>query len=108
MHQSEINETIGRHIRDIRKSKGLTQEQFATLSDYSRGTIANIETGRQAIAAHQVFHIATVLSLQSIGELFPELPTQENDQIDELKIHHAPDLSEDQLKQVQALASKVR
>ncbi|KCZ48440.1 helix-turn-helix domain-containing protein [Hyphomonas sp. CY54-11-8] len=108
MQQTEFNESIGRRIRDLRKSKGLTQEQFATLSGFSRGTIANIETGRQAMSAHQVYHVATVLGLQSIGELFPELPLQEDEHVEEVKIHRAPDLSEDQLRQVRALASKVR
>lgn len=34
---------VGRNIKRIRKSKGLTQVQLADLVQYNEGTIANIE-----------------------------------------------------------------
>lgn len=39
-------EYIGRRIAQIRKGKGLTQEQLAKLTGYDRTNIAKIENGR--------------------------------------------------------------
>lgn len=107
MIAAKFNEHLGEVLRDLRKSKGWTQQQFAAQTGLSRGTIANMETGRQAVSAHQAFMLATTLRLSSVDELFPLLPTLAEREEDEIKIHlshQSSDLNDMQLKQVQALA----
>ena len=38
---------LGRQLAACRRAAGLSQERLAALADYSRSTIANVETGRQ-------------------------------------------------------------
>ncbi len=42
---------LGRQLSACRKAAGLNQERLAALADYSRSTIANVETGRQRVGA---------------------------------------------------------
>ena len=37
--------TIGKNIAELRKNKGMTQEQLAEMVGVSRNTISSIETG---------------------------------------------------------------
>lgn len=107
MNAAEFNEHLGKTLRDLRKSKGWTQQEFAVLTGLSRGTIANMETGRQAVSAHQAFLLASTLGLRRVDELYPLLPALLEDDEDEIKIHRSyqsSDLNDLQLKQVQALA----
>ena len=108
MDTSIFNEKIGEKIRDLRKAKGFTQEDFAALTGFSRGTIANMETGRQTASGHQLYHLATVLGVVSMDEIFPRLPLDDDDEDGELRIHRSPELSDAQLAQIQAVARSVR
>ena len=38
---------LGRQLAASRRSAGLSQVRLAELTDYSRSTVANVETGRQ-------------------------------------------------------------
>lgn len=42
---------LGRQLAACRRAAGLSQERLAALADYSRSTIANVETGRQRVGA---------------------------------------------------------
>ena len=42
---------LGRQLAAYRRAAGLSQERLAGLADYSRSTIANVETGRQHVSA---------------------------------------------------------
>lgn len=107
MNAAKFNEHLGKTLRVLRKAKGWTQQEFAVLTGLSRGTIANMETGRQAVSAHQAYLLASTLGLRRVDELFPLLPALLEDDEDEIKIHRSyqsSDLNDLQLKQVQALA----
>lgn len=103
-----FNEQVGEKIRDLRKAKGLTQEDFATITGFSRGTIANIETGRQTASGHQLFQLGTALGILTMDDIFPVLPSEDDVNGSELPIHRSPDLNDSQLAQVQAVARSVR
>ena len=47
LNKRDIYRIIGHNIRDARKSKNLTQEDFAELMDKSWSYIAKLETGTQ-------------------------------------------------------------
>ena len=108
MESSTFNEIVGANLRDLRKAKGLTQEDFAIRSGFSRGTIANIETGRQTASGHQVFHLASILGLSTMDDIFPALLPEDDGDDTEIPIHGERDLSETQFAQVQELARRVR
>ena len=41
-----MNESIGKKIKEIRESQGIKQEDLATKSNVSRGTISALENGK--------------------------------------------------------------
>lgn len=63
---------IGATIKRKRKKLGLTQEQLATRMATSRASLANVETGRQNVLVHQLYHFAANLDLK-IEDLLPPI-----------------------------------
>lgn len=55
---------FGEAVRDARKVIGLTQQELADKLGHSRGSIANIETGRQRVLLSDVFDFAKALKMQ--------------------------------------------
>jgi transcriptional regulator with XRE-family HTH domain len=68
-----IYKEIGALIRAKRKALGFKQERLANELRISRGSLANIETGRQGILVHQLYKFATALKLKP-AELLPPPP----------------------------------
>jgi len=54
---------ISLKIRHIRETLGMTQEELAKRTGYTRVSIVNIETGRQRLPLHQVEEIARALGI---------------------------------------------
>lgn len=50
--------TIGDRIRDLRKAKGLTQQELSRILGVSRATLASWETGRRTPDAHTIRSLA--------------------------------------------------
>lgn len=65
---------VGQNLKRIRKSKGLTQEKLAILSNYSVGFIMNIESSKylQTFSLGTIWQFAQVLEVD-IRELFKPL-----------------------------------
>jgi transcriptional regulator with XRE-family HTH domain len=68
-----IYRDIGALIKAKRKALGFKQEQLASELRISRGSLANIETGRQGILVHQLYKFAAALKLKP-AELLPSPP----------------------------------
>jgi transcriptional regulator with XRE-family HTH domain len=68
-----IYRLIGAVIKARRKTLGLKQEALASELGISRGSLANIETGRQSILVHQLYKFAAALSLTAV-DLLPPAP----------------------------------
>lgn len=47
MEISAIRNSIGRRIKDLRKERGLSQEQFALMAGINRSYLAGIERGNR-------------------------------------------------------------
>jgi transcriptional regulator with XRE-family HTH domain len=84
-----IYKHIGALIKARRKKLGWKQETLADMLRISRGSLANIEIGRQNVLIHKLYQIAAVLQLTpfdllpqpSMGELGTEdseLPLPDN------------------------------
>lgn len=65
---------IGAVIRSRRKVLDKTQEDLARELGISRGSLANIETGRQNVLVHQLYRIAAQLKLAPV-DLLPQPAT---------------------------------
>jgi transcriptional regulator with XRE-family HTH domain len=81
VNQTEIQQlyvAVGDLIRKHRKQAKLTQEQLADVVGLARTSITNIERGRQHLPLHQLYAIASALSvtpdmlIPSLGEV--EIP----------------------------------
>nr|WP_294566579.1 helix-turn-helix transcriptional regulator [uncultured Rhodopila sp.] len=58
-----IYETFGEQVRERRDSLRMTQLQLSALIGLTRGSVANIEAGRQSVLLHQFLAIAAALQL---------------------------------------------
>ncbi len=59
---------LGKKIAELRKKRGLTQEKFAELHHFDRGSLARIEAGGVNSTINKLRKIATALDVE-IGEL---------------------------------------
>jgi transcriptional regulator with XRE-family HTH domain len=66
---SDIRSQLGQRVRELRKSKGLSQEQLAHLSGLSRQYITDVERGARNIAIVNVEKIAKALEIP-LSKLF--------------------------------------
>ncbi|HAT1802598.1 TPA: helix-turn-helix transcriptional regulator [Legionella pneumophila] len=63
---------IGKIIRDTRKEKGYSQEDFASQAQLGRTYMGRIERGEQNMSIQTLIQIALVLEVE-ISSLFPKL-----------------------------------
>ncbi len=64
-------QTLGKRIRQLRKSAGMTQQALASAADIGRVTLVRIESGEQTPKYKTLSAIAEVLE-KTIGELLME------------------------------------
>ena len=74
MNPDPMYKQIGAVIKARRKTLGLKQEGLAGRLGISRGSLANIETGRQGILVHQLYKYAAKLDLSPF-DLLPQPAT---------------------------------
>ena len=65
---------LGSRIRELRKAKGFSQEDFAAEVGLDRTYMGSVERGERNIAALNLLRIAKCLKVE-LGDLFP--PTSE-------------------------------
>lgn len=66
----QLYEFVASRIRDFRKEKKLSQEQFSKYVELSRVSIANIETGNQKPTLDLVWRISSIFTV-NIDYFFP-------------------------------------
>lgn len=64
----EIKELIGRWIKELRKEKGLNQEQLAELANMDWRSLSNVENGH-TFPSKKLFDLAKALNV-TLPELF--------------------------------------
>lgn len=80
--ENYVYELVSKNIKNIRKSKGLTQEQLARKMEYSTQFIANIESKN-----HQTFSLGTLWRLCLVLDIdIALLFKEENNNNDDLQI----------------------
>ena len=78
-NSERLYKLVGRKVAKQRRERDLTQTQFAYRCGFARGTIANIESGRQRPTLHTLWSIADALSVD-LRSLLPspeEFPMSE-------------------------------
>ena len=58
-----LKELFGKRLKEIRKQKGLTQEELAELCDMQTNSIGMIETGQRAVSFSTIETIASCLQV---------------------------------------------
>jgi transcriptional regulator with XRE-family HTH domain len=94
-----IYKAFGIQVRDRREALGLTQLQLSTRIGLTRGSVANIEAGRQSVLLHQFLAIAVALQLAP-EQLLPaktETPST----------REAPDMPETVMNAIQTIRKSV-
>jgi transcriptional regulator with XRE-family HTH domain len=92
---------LGEIIQARRKALGMKQKNLADAVAMSRGSLANIETGRQGVLVHQLYKFAKALEMQP-HELLP--PPTDRERSPELNKLMPSDLN---LKQQDQLAGLI-
>ncbi len=68
---------IGKRIRELRKAKGFSQEDFAAAAELGRSYAGRVERGEQNISMQSLIQIALTLKVE-VGEIFPPLKELES------------------------------
>ncbi|MDR5898856.1 helix-turn-helix transcriptional regulator [Halomonas vilamensis] len=61
---------FGQRVREIRKAKGLTQENMAALAEIDRSYMGHIERGEKNITLTKIYQISEALGID-VTDLFP-------------------------------------
>jgi len=67
--EAKIRTQFGKHLRELRKERGLSQEAFADVCGLDRTYIGGIERGERNVSLTNILRIATALRIPA-GELF--------------------------------------
>ena len=67
--EDELHQTIGRNIRDLRKTRGLTLKQMSRRTKLSVSLLSQIERAESSASVSSLFKVATALDVR-ITELF--------------------------------------
>lgn len=73
MSDSKIYQAFGEAVATRRKQLDLTQDKLAARVGISRASIANIERGRQNVALHHAYNLASALDLSKVSDLLPAM-----------------------------------
>lgn len=68
-----FKEQMGLRIRQIRRMKGLNQDDVAKAIGLTRTSFVNMEKGRQSISARNIHNLSKVLNI-SPSDIFPDTP----------------------------------
>jgi transcriptional regulator with XRE-family HTH domain len=68
--QDEFARRLGRLVAERRKEAGMSQKTFGEALSLSRASVANIESGRQAVSLYTVYCMADILKREP-AELMP-------------------------------------
>jgi transcriptional regulator with XRE-family HTH domain len=71
MATTRIRKTFGKRVRNLRQSKGYSQESFADTVDLHRTYIGAIERGEQNVSLDNIEKIAKALKVK-VSELFEQ------------------------------------
>ena len=66
MQREQIQRRLGARIRELRRKRGLTQDEFADLSGLHRAQVGTFENGRMNITLASLHLIAQTLGVKVV------------------------------------------
>ena len=63
MDPEKIRIAFGRRLREIRKAKGVSQEQLAAISELDRSYVGSVERGQRNISLENIFRLSLALDV---------------------------------------------
>ncbi len=69
MEQQQLFLTIGRRIKEIRETKGISQQDLAAKCDFEKSNMSRIEAGKTNITVLTAFKICIALHI-NLSDLF--------------------------------------
>ena len=100
-----IYKEIGAVIKSRRRTLKMKQETLAGLLGISRGSLANVETGRQSVLVHQLYKFADALQLTPL-DLLP-LPLIDPLRIEATELPLPSDLKAQQKEHIARLFEQI-
>lgn len=98
-----VNQDVGTNIRDIRKQRGLNQDQLAEMASLNRVTVAKYESGKVEPGAKALARIADALEVTVDALLGREQPSAAP--VRDAAAELMADLTPEELAQVQTYAA---
>ena len=98
-----VNQDVGTNIRDIRKQRGLNQDQLAEMASLNRVTVAKYESGKVEPGAKALARIADALEVTVDALLGREQPPAAP--VRDAAAELMADLTPEELAQVQTYAA---
>jgi transcriptional regulator with XRE-family HTH domain len=98
-------EQIGLRIKTSRENWGWAQKELAGKLAISRGSLANIETGRQKIQVHQLYNFAAALKLKP-SDLLPP-PKSRNTAPKHAELQFSGNINEEDKEQAKNIFSQI-
>ncbi len=68
MNISQLQQKIGNRIRDLRESKGISQQNLAAICNFEKANLSRIEAGRTNPTISTLYKISQALEI-SIAEI---------------------------------------
>lgn len=68
MKISQLQQKIGQRIRELRESKGISQQNFAAICNFEKANLSRIEAGRTNPTVSTLYKISQALEI-TISEL---------------------------------------
>ncbi|WP_346855412.1 helix-turn-helix transcriptional regulator [uncultured Draconibacterium sp.] len=68
MKISQLQQKIGTRIRDLRESKGISQQNLAAICNFEKGNLSRIEAGRTNPTISTLYKISQALEI-TLSEL---------------------------------------
>ena len=67
----DMRQLVGRNVRRVRLSKGLTQEQFADRSGFSQQYLSDLERGRRNPTVITLYELAQAVGVSHVDLVEP-------------------------------------
>lgn len=106
MDEKIIYDYIGKKIRYIRESTKINQELLASTLGLSRASIANYESGRQAISISDLYKLADFFKLE-ISEILPSVAEIKEKSSPKQLIEKASNLGDNEKEEIKSFIEKI-
>lgn len=63
MEEQTIRTEVGARIKELRTSKGMTQQQLAELAKLTKANVCNIEAGKYSVGLDVLYRISEALNV---------------------------------------------